>query len=165
MASGRWSTDASGRACFDVDVDRCPGDAFHLVGAPGLAVLVYVSGELSIFSTVGGMVRIAEGTTVTGLGKGAVTTDRGIVRAPIILRCTEGFTTTIPGEKRTWLPLNSAQIATAPLPPEVWAKIGWQGHEIFGDFKNAYCYCQRTREGRITVGARGVQIQITEELP
>ncbi|MFZ1662208.1 MAG: FAD-dependent oxidoreductase, partial [Paracoccaceae bacterium] len=37
-------------------------------------------------------VRIAEGTTVTGLGKGEVTTDRGIVRAPIILRCTEGFT-------------------------------------------------------------------------
>jgi glycine/D-amino acid oxidase-like deaminating enzyme len=25
-----------------------------------------------------------------------------------------------------------------------------------GDFDNAYCYCQRTREGRITVGARGV---------
>ena len=30
------------------------------------------------------------------------------------------------------------------------------GHEILGDFMNAYCYCQRTREGRITVGARGV---------
>ena len=113
-----------------------------------------VRGLASVVEKLG--VRIAEGTTVTGLGKGAVTTDRGIVRAPIILRCTEGFTTTIPGEKRTWLPLNSAQIATAPLPPEVWAKIGWQGHEIFGDFKNAYCYCQRTREGRITVGARGV---------
>ncbi len=68
VASGRWSTDASGRACFDVDVDRCPGDAFHLVGAPGLAVLVYVSGELSIFSTVGGMVRIAEGTALPELG-------------------------------------------------------------------------------------------------
>jgi glycine/D-amino acid oxidase-like deaminating enzyme len=40
--------------------------------------------------------------------------------------------------------------------PEVWDQIGWQGHEILGDFANAYCYCQRTREGRITVGARGV---------
>jgi glycine/D-amino acid oxidase-like deaminating enzyme len=52
--------------------------------------------------------------------------------------------------------LNSAQIVTAPLPAEIWDKIGWEGHEIVGDFANAYCYCQRTREGRIAVGARGV---------
>ncbi len=101
-------------------------------------------------------VRIVEGTTVTGLAKGRVTTDRGGVSAPIILRATEGFTATLPGLKRDWLPLNSAQIVTAPLPPETWDKIGWQGHEILGDFANAYCYCQRTREGRITVGARGI---------
>jgi glycine/D-amino acid oxidase-like deaminating enzyme len=101
-------------------------------------------------------VRICEGTTVTALEKGRVTTDRGVLRAPVILRCTEGFTAGLPGLKREWLPMNSAQIATEPLPPEVWARIGWEGHEILGDFANAYCYCQRTREGRITVGARGV---------
>jgi len=101
-------------------------------------------------------VRLVEGTTVIGYVKGLVSTDRGQVRAPIILRCTEGFTAGLPGRKRDWLPLNSAQIATEPLPPEVWDQIGWQGHEIIGDFANAYCYCQRTREGRITVGARGV---------
>jgi len=27
---------------------------------------------------------------------------------------------------------------------------------LIGDLNNSYCYCQRTREGRITVGARGV---------
>ena len=101
-------------------------------------------------------VTIAEGTTVTAIAKGQVGTDRGRISAPIILRCTEGFTATLPGLRREWLPLNSAQIVTAPLPSETWAKIGWQGHEILGDFKNAYCYCQRTREGRITVGGRGV---------
>ena len=101
-------------------------------------------------------VRIAEGTRALQITPGAAATNRGTVHAPIILRATEGFSTTLPGAKRDWLPLNSAQIATAPLPPEVWAKIGWQGHEILGDFANAYCYCQRTREGRITVGARGV---------
>jgi glycine/D-amino acid oxidase-like deaminating enzyme len=104
----------------------------------------------------GNSVRIVEGTTVTGIAKRMVTTDRGNIRAPVILRCTEGFTATLPGEKRTWLPLNSAQIVTEPLPPEAWDKIGWQGHEILGDFANAYCYCQRTREGRIAVGARGI---------
>jgi glycine/D-amino acid oxidase-like deaminating enzyme len=101
-------------------------------------------------------VRIVEGTTVTGLAPGVVTTDRGQVRAPVILRCTEGFTAKLPGLKRDWLPMNSAQIATEPLPAETWQKIGWQGHEIIADFANSYCYCQRTRDGRITVGARGV---------
>ncbi len=101
-------------------------------------------------------VRIAEGTRALEIAPGVVTTDRGKVRAPIILRATEGFSSALPGAKRNWLPLNSAQIVTAPLPPEVWAKIGWQRHEILGDFANAYCYCQRTREGRIAVGARGV---------
>jgi len=101
-------------------------------------------------------VTIAEGTEVTGIAPGRVTTSHGTITAPRILRCTEGFTATLPGLRRTWLPVNSAQIATAPLPQSVWDQIGWQGHEIFGDFANAYCYCQRTREGRITVGARGV---------
>lgn len=101
-------------------------------------------------------VRIVEGTTVTAYAPGTVTTDCGTVRARYILRATEGFTTTLPGHEREWLPLNSAQIATEPLPQAVWDEIGWQNHEIFGDFNNAYCYCQRTREGRITVGARGV---------
>ena len=101
-------------------------------------------------------VLIVEGTAVTAIAPGAVATDHGTVRAPIILRCTEGFTATLPGHKREWLPLNSAQIVTEPLPDNVWDKIGWQGHEILGDFNNAYCYCQRTREGRIAVGARGL---------
>ncbi len=101
-------------------------------------------------------VRIVEGTEVTEYEKGLVTTTKGRVKTPIILRATEGFTAGIKGHKRDWLPLNSAQIATPPLPPEVWDKIGWQGHELFHDFYHSYCYCQRTREGRITVGARGV---------
>jgi glycine/D-amino acid oxidase-like deaminating enzyme len=101
-------------------------------------------------------VTIAEGTAVTGIAPGRVTTNRGTVTAPVILRATEGFTATLPGLKRDWLPLNSAQIVTEPLPAAMWDRIGWQGHEILGDFANAYCYCQRTRDGRITVGARGV---------
>lgn len=107
---------------------------------------------------------IHEGTTVLSYSKGQVVTDRGTVRAPIILRATEGFTATLPGHHREWLPLNSAQIATAPMPPEVWDRIGWKGHEILGDFKNSYCYCQRTREGRITVGGRGVPYRFGSQI-
>ncbi|WP_309664616.1 FAD-binding oxidoreductase [Tabrizicola sp.] len=109
-------------------------------------------------------VQIVEGTTVTGYSQGQMSTDRGLVRAPVILRCTEGFTAGLPGHKREWLPLNSAQIATEPLAAEVWDRIGWQGHEIIADFANTYCYCQRTREGRITVGARGVPYRFGSSL-
>ncbi|HRK41687.1 MAG TPA: FAD-binding oxidoreductase [Gemmobacter sp.] len=100
--------------------------------------------------------RIVEQTEVLSYGPGQVTTTRGIVQAGVILRATEGFTAGLPGHRRDWLALNSAQIVTEPLPPALWDQIGWQGHEILGDFANAYCYCQRTREGRIAVGGRGV---------
>jgi glycine/D-amino acid oxidase-like deaminating enzyme len=99
---------------------------------------------------------IHEDTAVLSYDKGRVVTAKGTVTAPIILRCTEGFTAGLPGHERDWLPLNSAQIATPVLPPEVWAKIGWDNFELVEDLANSYCYCQRTREGRITVGARGV---------
>ncbi|MDF0600758.1 FAD-binding oxidoreductase [Psychromarinibacter sp. C21-152] len=101
-------------------------------------------------------VRIVEGTAVTSIAPGRVDTDRGRVTAPVILRATEGFTATLPGSERDWLPLNSAQIVTEPLPDAVWDRIGWHGHEIVGDFSHVYCYCQRTREGRIAVGGRGM---------
>lgn len=105
-----------------------------------------------------------EDSPVTGIRPGRVTTPGGTVTAPIILRCTEGFTATLPGHRRDWLPLNSAQIVTQPLTPEIWARIGWDGGEIVGDFDHSYCYCQRTRDGRITVGARGVPYRFGSRL-
>ena len=101
-------------------------------------------------------VSIYEGTSVTRFEKGRVETDRGTVRAPKIIRATEGFTAGFPGHERTWLPLNSAQIVTEPVPDALWKEIGWEGHELLGDAAHAYCYAQRTREGRITMGGRGV---------
>ena len=101
-------------------------------------------------------VSIFEGTSVTRFEKGRVDTDRGTVRAPKIIRATEGFTAGFPGHERTWLPLNSAQIVTEPVPEALWKEIGWEGHELLGDAAHAYCYAQRTREGRITMGGRGV---------
>lgn len=101
-------------------------------------------------------VRIYERTEVTGIQPGHVTTTRGTVRAPRILRATEGFTHSIPGQEREWIPLNSAIIVTEPVPPALWREIGWEGYEIFGDASHAYCYAQRTRGDRIAMGGRGV---------
>jgi glycine/D-amino acid oxidase-like deaminating enzyme len=101
-------------------------------------------------------VRIHEQTRVTRIGKGAVTTDRGVVKAPLTVRATEGFTAELPHCERLLLPLNSAILITEPLSAEMWARIGWEGHELLGDASHGYSYAQRTREGRIAMGGRGV---------
>ncbi|WP_050525224.1 NAD(P)/FAD-dependent oxidoreductase [Pseudorhodobacter ferrugineus] len=109
-------------------------------------------------------VPIFENTRVTTLHSGRVETTRGPITARTILRTTEGFTSQLAGHARDLLPLNSAQIVTAPLPESVWDKIGWQGYEMLGDFANAYCYCQRTDDGRIAVGGRGIPYRFNNRL-
>jgi glycine/D-amino acid oxidase-like deaminating enzyme len=52
--------------------------------------------------------------------------------------------------------MNSAMIVTEPLPDDVWDAIGWTGSEVLGDCANAYCYAQRTADGRIALGGRGI---------
>ena len=102
-------------------------------------------------------VPIYEQTTVLSIEKGKVATDRGVVRAEKIVRATEGFTAGISGSERLWLPLNSAIVVTEPLSGQPsGSEIGWDGYEVVGDAAHAYCYAQRTREGRIAMGGRGV---------
>jgi len=101
-------------------------------------------------------VPIYEQTTVLSIEKGRVVTNRGTVRAEKIIRATEGFTAGISGHERLWLPLNSAIVVTEPLSEKLWKEIGWEGYEVLGDAAHAYCYAQRTREGRIAMGGRGV---------
>lgn len=101
-------------------------------------------------------VAIYEDTAVTAIAPRRVTTDRGVVRAETILICLEGFTATLPGRRRTLLPLNSSMIVTDPLPDAVWDEIGWAGAELLGETAHAYTYSQRTADGRIALGGRGV---------
>ncbi|MFC3573154.1 NAD(P)/FAD-dependent oxidoreductase [Streptomyces yaanensis] len=101
-------------------------------------------------------VTIHEKTPVTEIRPKHAVTPYGTVRAPYILRCTEGFTASLKGQKRTWLPMNSSMIATEPLTDEQWAEIGWEGRETLGDMAHAYMYAQRTADGRIALGGRGI---------
>jgi glycine/D-amino acid oxidase-like deaminating enzyme len=111
-------------------------------------------------------VEIYEATPVTAIlpasaraypGMGAVArTVFGDVRARSVLRCTEGFTARLPGLRRALLPMNSSMVVTEPLPAEVWEQIGWNGCETLSDEAHAYMYAQRTADGRIAIGGRGV---------
>ena len=101
-------------------------------------------------------VRILENTRVNRIDPGRAVTDRGEVRAKVVLRCLEGYTASIRGRRREWLPMNSAIVVTQPLDAETWTAIGWDGHELLGDFANAYCYAQHTADDRIALGGRGI---------
>ncbi|GGS18353.1 FAD-dependent oxidoreductase [Streptomyces aureoverticillatus] len=101
-------------------------------------------------------VTIHESTPVTEIRPKHAITPYGTVRAPYVLRCTEGFTAALKGQRRTWLPMNSSMIVTAPLPADVWDTIGWAGRETLGDMAHAYMYAQRTADDRIALGGRGV---------
>jgi glycine/D-amino acid oxidase-like deaminating enzyme len=90
-------------------------------------------------------------------GPGAVAqTEFGDVRARSVLRCTEGYTARLPGLRRALLPMNSHMVVTEPLEPSAWSEIGWDGAETLSDEAHAYMYAQRTADGRIALGGRGV---------
>ena len=52
--------------------------------------------------------------------------------------------------------MNSSMIVTEPLPDAEWARIGWEGAETMLDGSHLYTYSQRTADGRIAIGGRGV---------
>ncbi|MFF7181836.1 FAD-dependent oxidoreductase [Streptomyces sp. NPDC008121] len=101
-------------------------------------------------------VTLHESTPVTEIKPKHAVTPYGTVRAPYVLRCTEGFTASLAGQRRAWLPMNSSMIATEPLTDAQWDTIGWNGLETLGDMAHAYMYAQRTADGRIALGGRGV---------
>ncbi|MET8946778.1 FAD-dependent oxidoreductase [Streptomyces sp. NPDC004542] len=101
-------------------------------------------------------VTLYEKTPVTEIRPGRAVTSRGVVSAPVVLRATEGFTSSLKGLRRAWLPMNSSMIVTEPLPAEVWDEIGWEGRETLGDTAHGHMYAQRTPDDRIAIGGRGV---------
>ena len=100
-------------------------------------------------------VSIFEGTTALALNPGAVITDRGTVRAEVVVRATEGYTASLRGQRRRLVPLYSLMIATEPLPVEVWAQIGLARRETFADLRHMRIYGQRTADDRLAFGGRG----------
>jgi len=98
---------------------------------------------------------IAEGTTALRLAPHAAVTDHGTVRARHVVRATEAWTSALPDSQRDVVPIYSMMIATEPLPPEVWQRIGLARNETFADHRHLIVYGQRTTDDRIAFGGRG----------
>jgi glycine/D-amino acid oxidase-like deaminating enzyme len=102
-----------------------------------------------------------ERTTATAIvpGHGSerplVRTTTGSVRADVVVRATEGWTATLPGQRRSLVPLYSLMIATEPLGESFWADAGLAGRETFSDHRHLIIYGQRTADGRLAFGGRG----------
>ena len=100
-------------------------------------------------------VTIAEQTTATAIEPGRVVTDHGTVRADVIVRALEGYTSSLDAHDRTLSPLYSLMVATEPLNGDLWAEIGLSERQTFADDRHLVIYGQRTADGRIAFGGRG----------
>ena len=101
-------------------------------------------------------VSIYENTPVSEIRPREALTAAGTVRARWVVRATEGYTSRLAGLRRALVPMNSSMIVTEPIPAATWEEIGWQGSELLGDGAHVYVYLQRTADGRIAIGGRGV---------
>jgi glycine/D-amino acid oxidase-like deaminating enzyme len=99
--------------------------------------------------------RIYERTAATSIEPGAVRSQGGSVRADVVIRATEGYTSQLPGARRSIAPVYSLMIATEPLADSVWDEIGLRSRETFSDHRNLIVYGQRTADDRLVFGGRG----------
>ena len=98
---------------------------------------------------------IHECTRVREIRPGTVLTEHGTVRADVVVRATEGYTVGLDGQAREVVPVYSLVVATEPLGPEVWERIGLRERETFTDHRHLVIYGQRTADGRLVFGGRG----------
>ncbi|GGF50623.1 FAD-dependent oxidoreductase [Aliidongia dinghuensis] len=140
-------------------------DASARVGAEGVVGGLYtehcalvhpgrlVRGLARIVEALGA--RIYERTPATSFNSGSVITPRGKVRAPIIVRATEGFTPQFKEHRRTVIPLYSLVLATEPLPQHVRTELNLDHRIAFNDMRHLRVYAQVTADGRLVFGGRG----------
>jgi glycine/D-amino acid oxidase-like deaminating enzyme len=84
-----------------------------------------------------------------------VRTTAGTIKADVVVRAVEAWTPTLPGEKRTLVPVYSLMVATEPLGDAFWDRAGLGSRATFTDYRHMIIYGQRTADGRIAFGGRG----------
>jgi glycine/D-amino acid oxidase-like deaminating enzyme len=77
------------------------------------------------------------------------------VRAPYVVRATEGYTPRLPGLARALVPVYSLMLATEPLPASFWDRPRLRRRAPFNDHRHLIIYGQRTADDRLVFGGRG----------
>ncbi|WP_249671661.1 NAD(P)/FAD-dependent oxidoreductase [Pseudomonas abieticivorans] len=100
-------------------------------------------------------VALYENTPVTDWQPGKVTTAGNTVRSHWVIPAVEGYGVTLPPLGRFQLPVQSLLIATEPLSEQLWASIGLEHGQAFGESSRQVTYGQRSADNRLVFGARG----------
>src|SRR5688572_18981927 len=85
---------------------------------------------------------ILEQTAVRSIDGRHVRTDRGTVRAEVVVRATEAYSVSLRGDERAILPLANCVAATEPIDDSTWATIGLARRELFEIAVNMVAYGQ-----------------------
>ena len=101
-------------------------------------------------------VAIVERTAAVAIEPRRVMTERGTISASVVVQATEGYTRDLKGQRRRLAPFYSRMIATEPLSEGVLDQIGLTNRPTFADDRYMVIYGQRTSDGRIAFGGRGV---------
>jgi len=140
-------------------------DALGMRGVRG-ALLDPLAGRLDGWALLQGMrpallaggVEVYERTPVVRIEPGKpvrVLAAAGEVRAHALVLATGAWTPALGFFRRGILPLHSHVLATAPLPEEAWARIGWGEWDGFSDDLDRIAYACRTPGGRLVFGGGG----------
>jgi glycine/D-amino acid oxidase-like deaminating enzyme len=100
-------------------------------------------------------VTIYERTPALAIEPDGVRTAVGLVRAEVVVRATEAWTSRLPGTRRAIAPVYSLMVATEPIPAALWDEIGLATRPTFSDGRHVIIYGQRTADDRIAFGGRG----------
>jgi glycine/D-amino acid oxidase-like deaminating enzyme len=151
-----------------------PEEAADLVRVRGCLAAAYTphAARVNPGRLVRGLAHVVEGlgvaiherTAATAVGPRKVASASGTVRADVVLRTTESYTTLLPGERMRYLPLYSLMVATEPLPADAWDALGWRDGLTVGDRHHLFYYAQRTQDGRIAIGGRGAPYTLRQPI-
>jgi glycine/D-amino acid oxidase-like deaminating enzyme len=108
---------------------------------------------------------VYEQTAVRSIERGRAVTERGTVRAEIVVRATEAYTASLAGREREIVPVHNYMVATEPLGDDVWDEVGLRHREVFEDSPYMVGYGQRTADGRIAWGGLGAGYSFGSRVP
>jgi glycine/D-amino acid oxidase-like deaminating enzyme len=113
-----------------------------------------VRGLARVVESLGG--RIFENSPVTAIEPGRAMCLNYVVKTKHIVIATEAYSGSISGLGRRIAPVHSLLLATEPLSQQVLQEIGLETRPAFGDGRHMPIFGQRTADGRIVFGARGL---------
>ncbi len=112
-------------------------------------------------------VTIYEQTEVTDYAEGAAPrlfTDRGDVRARVLVLAGESYLSQLPKLDRQLIPVYSLIVLTEPLSDGDWAEIGWESRECISSNRFTVDYLSKTVDGRIVFGGRGAPYHYNSQI-